>query len=620
MPTNHQTVPTPVISLLDDDRQTITSIRSNRIDGEYGPGVSTVVTQNLIGQAPSLTSQPQAPNAPLPTHSPSNEQQIVHEQPHFPHAPTEIQSDGDLANNEADAPTRSIGISLRAISLHGNRVVNAERRRFSEKQLFQYFLLRGGSCYHLLRFSHESGHRNLRVIHMIMQNRMFGLLTCCLVDTDSTTPDPQSNRLQQRLPFGCLFWQTSTSPPRAITITISMQRVTHPRGFRIAASCSCEPSTLVTSTDFPSCDHLQSFFGNSNLFDLFKFSLEDFVNNGPSTELFAVPLQSTDSFPVMRLVKDITTTAEGTVQAVRSYKEPCFFTLFDLDRRMFVPLIKEWNKKIRCYFCRTHPKERGPCEHEICWEDYKGENPEDVPPPFDPNEEVYEEEQEIGTMLDDLESQIGSRHRSPRPTTCPEILKYCRKDLRLPLLPCDGIQASSYRLAVQLERHTGNAPFQIEDLFGFCNHCGFRRKIDVMPPSQMRWRETKLFTLNHQICKVSVEDWICPECLKLVYFGGAGRAIFPVRKSYCFTYELLYYFVHNVCRLGTSFRTQYDIFHSSQISQSAIAKAEMSNNRHYIDLEECSSGRRRCAEAFFYFIPCHIESNYVQRVIHLFYL
>ena len=610
MPTDQQSLPTPVISLLDDDRQTITSIRSNRVNGDYGPGVSTIVTRNLIGgRPPSLTTQSHVQNEPPPIPTPTMQQPIVDQEPHAPPPPPEMADDGNPENNLAGAPTAAIGISLRAISLHGSRVVNAERRRLSEKQLFEYFLLRGGSCYHLLRFSHASGHRNLRVIHMIMQNRMFGMLTCCLLDNDSTTADPQSNREQKRLPFGCVFWQTSSSPPRAVTITLSLQKLRHPDGFKIAASCSCEPSTLVTSIDFPSCDHIQSFFGNSNLFDLFKFSLEDFLNNGPSRELFAATLQPTDRFPVVRLVKDRTTTAEGTVQAVRSYKEPSFFTMFDLDRQMFVPMIKEWNKKIRCNFCRTHPSERGPCEHEICWENYNEENPEDIPPAFDPNEEVYEEEQEIGTILDDLESQTASRHRSPRPRTCPEILKYCRKDIRLPLLPCDGIQASSYCLAVQIERHTGNSPLQIEDLYGCCNHCGFRRKIDVMPPGQMRWRETKLFTLNHQICKVEVEDWICPGCLKLVYFGGVGRGNFPVRKSYCFTYELLYYFVHNVCRLGTSFRTQYDIYHSSQISQSAIAKAEMCNNRHYIDLEECSSGRRRCAEAFFYFIPCLDTSN-----------
>ena len=38
----------------------------------------------------------------------------------------------------------------------------------------------------------------------------------------------------------------------------------------------------------------------------------------------------------------------------------------------------------------------------------------------------------------------------------------------MPLLPCEGIQASTYRLAVQLESHVGSEPLEIEDLYGSC--------------------------------------------------------------------------------------------------------------------------------------------------------
>jgi len=124
-------------------------------------------------------------------------------------------------------------------------------------------------------------------------------------------------------------------------------------------------------------------------------------------------------------------------------------------------------------------------------------------------------------------------------------------------------------------------------------------------------RTVRLYTLTQQFQEVQVEDWKCLSCNKKTFFSGVGVAIYPVRKTYCYTYELLYFFVHNVCRLGISFRAQYDSYHMILVSQSSKAKYDDFTDKPAHDniiLEECHSGRRRCAEAFGMFLHC-IDTN-----------
>ena len=118
-----------------------------------------------------------------------------------------------------------------------------------------------------------------------------------------------------------------------------------------------------------------------------------------------------------------------------------------------------------------------------------------------------------------------------------------------------------------------------------------------------------MYTLTQQVQLIQVEDWSCPTCSEKNYFSGIGYAIFPVRKTYCFTYELLYYFVQNVCRLGISFRAQYESYNMMRISESSRAHFDnFSTTAFTMEPEHSLSGRRRCAEAFSKFIAC-IDSN-----------
>ena len=190
--------------------------------------------------------------------------------------------------------------------------------------------------------------------------------------------------------------------------------------------------------------------------------------------------------------------------------------------------------------------------------------------------------------------------------------KYGPKNLELPILPCKGIQGMTRRLTCEFEDSSRGGLHRIHDYYGVCRKCNYKRGKQAFHKSLSEYRATRLYTLNHCIRIIEVEDWTCPSCKSIVYFTGVGQAIFPVRKTFAYTYELLYFFVHNVCRLGISFRTQYDSYHMMQISQSAKVRFDSVYGNHgnvYIILDDSKSGRRRCAEAFRLFLPCIDVSN-----------
>ena len=129
---------------------------------------------------------------------------------------------------------------------------------------------------------------------------------------------------------------------------------------------------------------------------------------------------------------------------------------------------------------------------------------------------------------------------------------------------------STFLLAIRLESGRGERTVTVRDEHARCPHCKRLRRRDT---SENHWlRSTRLYTLSQQIREILVEDWLCSFCFKKVLFTGEGVAVYPVRKTFCFTYELLYHFVHNVCCLGISFRAQYDSYHMVQVAQSTKAR------------------------------------------------
>ena len=105
---------------------------------------------------------------------------------------------------------------------------------------------------------------------------------------------------------------------------------------------------------------------------------------------------------------------------------------------------------------------------------------------------------------DGVESNQTPRRRRPVNFVDNEIEKYCFRKLRLPLLPCAQIQQASYRMATDIDDCKGQRLIVFEHFFGVCRHCGFKRSQQSLPPDQVRFRATMLFTLAQQIQVVEV--------------------------------------------------------------------------------------------------------------------
>ena len=202
---------------------------------------------------------------------------------------------------------------------------------------------------------------------------------------------------------------------------------------------------------------------------------------------------------------------------------------------MFVPLVLVKTKKVQCLLCRGHRSKRGPCEHEIAWEREVYGSEDDDTVIFDGDDSDQEEDHEDPNG-EDSENVVGidaqtdgiSRRRNSRPLP---LEKYCRTDLRLPLLPCNGILWSTFAIATRIERNQGRGPATIWDEEGFCSHCKRTRTPDMKEDYWLR--TVRLYTLTQQVREVQVEDWKCLSCNKKTFFSGVGVVIYPVRKTYC---------------------------------------------------------------------------------------
>ena len=136
--------------------------------------------------------------------------------------------------------------------------------------------------------------------------------------------------------------------------------------------------------------------------------------NGLSRALFGPPVLNPQPFPIVSLVRQSITSAVSDREARCWHTESSFYTLFDIDKGLFSPLVKAKNRKILCLLCRGHRSRRGTCEHENSWELQSSTRHSQSPPIFDPNEHVFEEEHEIGQMLDNQDDHRTFRFRTTK--------------------------------------------------------------------------------------------------------------------------------------------------------------------------------------------------------------
>lgn len=510
---------------------------------------------------------------------------------------TSVGSDGD--DHVANGGISVAPLAGSNIRMYGSRFNRPGRRQLSPSERFKDVLERSSSIFHMLTETWTTTDDKMKVTQVCYENHSFAIFTSLL--SKNTSVGLVSGG-QQNVPFGGILWQTSTSPPKAITITAWYE--SNPEGSDevMSACCSCNPTITRRRPHRSACDHLNVFLDRTGVYDLFQSVIRDQHVCTRVTRYFGNPISQTQLYPIVKMVR---TQRQDICNGFR--QDWSFYVQFDYERKLFVSLVLIKSKKIQCQLCRGHHSRRGQCIHEVCFE--KACTTDDVGVEvFDQNDSDIDDEEIDQDLFDDVnqnnrsrgDSQTGTERKDPV-----EDGKYCTHHVKLPLLPCDGIRAQSFFMATKLEELKEGETLKIEDLYGVCRFCNYKRNQVSLVQTGSSFRKTKLYTLNQQVPIVEVEDWKCPRCGAMVMFTGAGRSLFPIRRTYLYTYELLYFFVHNVCRLGHSFRSQYDSYHMIQVSESARARFDnfyASRGVLQYDPDDCNSGRRRAAEAFRTFI------------------
>ena len=502
---------------------------------------------------------------------------------------------------EADSSTaETVGVTSRAIAIHRSNNHNAKKSKNSASECFKDVLRRAGVIFRLLEENWASPTPRLKATQIFYENRTFALLTCRVRSSISL----RSNGTLTVVPYFATFWQTSKNPPRAICIT-SYADCQSSNVFKYTSSCSCNPTFVQSESDGSECEHLRSFFEQSTILDQIASVLHEYTFHGTASRFFGIETQENTVFPMVQLEQHLSHKFSSNSRNTCNWK---FYVQFDTERLRFVPLVSQKHKSVQCLFCRTHRSRRGPCHHEQKWEqfmftDASTQNEENNN--FQEDESDYDDDTEVMNFEDSFPDTEGDEDSSSNSMS----QKYCVPSISLPLMPCNAIRSQIRMMADVFEQNEGKSCYFLQDKFGYCRKCGFGRKGIVLEDGSITKRKTKLYTLTQQVQLIQVEDWSCPTCSEKNYFSGIGYAIFPVRKTYCFTYELLYYFVQNVCRLGISFRAQYESYNMMRISESSRAHFDnFSTTAFTMEPEHSLSGRRRCAEAFSKFIAC-IDSN-----------
>lgn len=113
--------------------------------------------------------------------------------------------------------------------------------------------------------------------------------------------------------------------------------------------------------------------------------------------------------------------------------------------------------------------------------------------------------------------------------------------------------------------------------------------------SRMLPRKITLFTLNHDLISVVVEDWVCPSCCVENRYCGEAHGIYPAAKHRAFTVEVIYFWMHEAIGKGMSFRSIFELTSNLQNTRSYRQKYE--NKRLDFLAPECKRDRRLANQA-----------------------
>lgn len=251
----------PVTSVVDPNRGTVTVYRTI-VSTEGGRDVARthILESNIY-------SDEQIENNTEQSHVQTQEDVSAEIVPEPPAAPVETNNESNVAHSN----TRGLSVITlcrRPLSLRSTRTSNQVRVRPSDSEMLEDILNRGGPEFRILAEVATTGNPHLRVSHLSYNNRIFAMLTAVV------TKQTESTSVLE--PFGCILWQTSKSPPRAVAITLSEESDPGTQSSQFVASCSCNPSLKSATSGDNCCPHVKSVLKSSSIMDLFRHVLYAF--------------------------------------------------------------------------------------------------------------------------------------------------------------------------------------------------------------------------------------------------------------------------------------------------------------------------------------------------------
>ena len=104
-------------------------------------------------------------------------------------------------------------------------------------------------------------------------------------------------------PYGGILWQTTSSPPRAISITMWCSGRTEQGQPIMLCCCSCNPSVILERTDSTACEHLEVFLSGTAVCDALKSLIIDQFFSSRRLRYFGNCINQTSRFPLVKMVR-----------------------------------------------------------------------------------------------------------------------------------------------------------------------------------------------------------------------------------------------------------------------------------------------------------------------------
>ena len=438
----------------------------------------TVNVQRLHGNAISYSTS--YSNGNNLNHGTGNNHQENHELDNNDNSSVSNQVDltHEKVTSRTDEPTTQVttgGISIAPLAtgtmrMNGSRMNRFGRRQLSSSERFKDVLQRSSSIFHMLAESWTTSISNLKVTQICYENQSFAIITSLVSNSDEQT---QYLTTRRNKPFGGILWQTSTSPPRAIAITVWKDLYSsHDSNSSemMKASCSCNPTVQLREPHRCGCEHLNVFLSHTTIYNLFRSVITQYHSATRVGVYFGDPVSQYGNFPTVKLIR----TQRPNIS--NNYRQDwSFYVQFDYDRLQFVPLVHIKSKKIQCMLCRGHRNRRGQCIHELNYERDMTSEGEDIEE-FDENTSMYGDENSDEESFDEQQDECTNDISAGENTRDRvETGKYCIKHVKLPLLPCVGITDQTFFLSSKLESLKNGDMLRIEDIFGICRFCKFKR-------------------------------------------------------------------------------------------------------------------------------------------------